>query len=752
MYLQRLEIKGFKSFANKTRLDFKPGVTCIVGPNGSGKSNLVDALRWGLGEQSLKNLRGKKSTDIIFSGSDKASRQNLAEVSIDIDNPQRQAIDYTNLLITRRIYLNGEGEYLINESKSRLQDILFLLAKISFGQKNYSIISQGEIDSIIKATPQERRDYFNEAVGVKQYQFKQEKAINKLKSVQENLEQTQLTLKEIIPQLTSLTRQVKRLEKREKIEQELESYQTTYYAHLWQQINQQQAKLKINFDNLNQKIDQAQTEFNQAKNKIDQIKIKPTRSQLFDQLQEKYQHIIDLQNQLRQKEFELKSQLIQIPTQNISIQLTPQLLNKIIQDLKNIIEIQDKILSQINQQSLENLQQVLIKNNQQLKILSQQLSPTRDNSAQKELNKKINEQLAKISQDLQTNQDNLKNVQQEISDFNKTQETKNQQLFKQQEELQQKQFELNELNSQLNEVKIDLARIEVRQEDLMREIEQDFVGKNIDQIKKCPATTQPNSEEIKSEIYKLKHQLEIIGGIDPETVQEYTLIKERYDFLNHQVEDLNQAIQSLEKIIKELNQKIKNQFEEKFETINKEFNKFFTSFFDGGKAELILKKEETTTIEENEELDPEFQIGQDIPDETLDSETSKRQTPLDKILKIINQTSYKSIEIHATPPGKKLKNIEMLSGGEKALTSLALICAIISSNPPPFIILDEVDAALDENNSHKFAKILKDLAHKTQFIVITHNRYTMEIGEILYGVTMSQDGISKIVSLKLDDK
>jgi len=229
VFLEKLEITGFKSFAYKTRLEFKPGITCIVGPNGSGKSNIVDAIRWGLGEQSLKTLRGKKSTDVIFSGSDRLPQLSFAEVSLHLKNEKNQVIDFSDLVITRRIYRNGESEYLINKSRTRLQDILLLLAKISFGQKNYSIISQGEIDSIIRATPQERKDYFNEAVGVKQYQIKQEQALNKLKSIQENLNQTEITLREIKPRLNSLSRQVNRLKKREKIEKELKEKQIDFF-------------------------------------------------------------------------------------------------------------------------------------------------------------------------------------------------------------------------------------------------------------------------------------------------------------------------------------------------------------------------------------------------------------------------------------------------------------------------------------------------------------------------------------------
>ena len=161
MYLSKLEIQGFKSFAEKVVLEFNKELTAIVGPNGSGKSNVADAVRWVLGEQSLKLLRGKKSQDVIFAGSSKKSRLGFAEVNLYLDNSDGSApLDYKEIVITRRIYRDGEGEYLINKNKVRLTDIQLMLAKASFGQRSYSIIGQGMIDTILTSSPAERKEQF----------------------------------------------------------------------------------------------------------------------------------------------------------------------------------------------------------------------------------------------------------------------------------------------------------------------------------------------------------------------------------------------------------------------------------------------------------------------------------------------------------------------------------------------------------------------------------------------------------------
>ena len=234
--------------------------------------------------------------------------------------------------------------------------------------------------------------------------------------------------------------------------------------------------------------------------------------------------------------------------------------------------------------------------------------------------------------------------------------------------------------------------------------------------------------------------------MDEETQNEYQETKTRYDFLKEQSTDLEQAIKSLEQIIEELDKSIKEQFDKAFKEINREFQKYFKVLFNGGQAELLKVSAEEIKKEEKEQA--ESAEGQVQPEEEgILAQADK----FEKRIKERERESYSGIEIKAVPPGKKIKTISMLSGGERALTSIALICAIIYNNPSPFIVLDEVDAALDEANSERFNSILEELAKKTQFIVITHNRVTMHYSHVLYGVTMGDDGISKLLSVKLAD-
>ena len=288
MYLAKLEIQGFKSFAKKTVLEFNHELTAIVGPNGSGKSNVADAIRWVLGEQSLKILRGKKAEDVIFSGTNLKPRMGFAEVSLTLDNSEESsagsAIDYREVVITRRIYRNGESEYLLNKNKVRLLDIQLLLAKASFGQRNYSIIGQGMIDAILIASPLERKEFFDEATGVRTFQLKRGQARGKLESSAENLKQSEQLIAEIEPRLKSLTRQVKRLEKKSEVETELKAWQKKYYSHLTLNLEQKIDEFKKSFNIIEKAKQETASIIETKQKKIDAEQFVDTTADAFQKL------------------------------------------------------------------------------------------------------------------------------------------------------------------------------------------------------------------------------------------------------------------------------------------------------------------------------------------------------------------------------------------------------------------------------------------------------------------------------------
>src|SRR5680860_130429 len=271
MYLKKLETIGFKSFANKIVLDFPRGMTAIVGPNGSGKSNVADAVKWVLGEQSMKSLRGKKGEDLIFTGSATKAKMSVASVSLFLDNSDKKIpIDYDEVVVTRKLFRNGDSEYLINKSKVRLGDIIDLLAKSGVSQRGYCVINQGMADSILAATPAERMVIFEEATGVRQFQIKKQQSINKLEATKRNLERVTDLLSEIEPRLTSLRRQASRAQKRGEVEINLRNEQERLYSNIWKSLNHNNKKHQTDKEDLDKFIGNLLVELEQVKVKLSQ--------------------------------------------------------------------------------------------------------------------------------------------------------------------------------------------------------------------------------------------------------------------------------------------------------------------------------------------------------------------------------------------------------------------------------------------------------------------------------------------------
>ena len=245
MFLTSLELTGFKSFAKRTVLEFGPGITGIVGPNGSGKSNVADAFRWVLGAQSKKAVRGKASTDVIFSGTDKKAAMSLAEVSLTFDNSAKKLpFDFDEVVVTRRLYRSGDSEYLVNGSKVRLLDLQHAFAVAGVGAENYTVISQGMVDKVLVQSPRERRSLFEEAAGVRQFFLKRDEARRKLSETETNLGRVQDVLRELGPRLKSLRRQAETLAKREEVEQALRQAQLAHFGHRYRELSGSHAETK----------------------------------------------------------------------------------------------------------------------------------------------------------------------------------------------------------------------------------------------------------------------------------------------------------------------------------------------------------------------------------------------------------------------------------------------------------------------------------------------------------------------------
>ncbi|MFH1404967.1 MAG: AAA family ATPase [Patescibacteria group bacterium] len=755
MYLEKLEVQGFKTFAKKTNLVFlRPKnsinpITAIVGPNGSGKSNLADAMRWVLGEQSLKLLRGKKSEDVIFSGSDGKARSGFAEVSITLNNEDNaMPIDLPSVVITRRLYRDGQSEYLLNQRSARLSDIHLLLAQANVGQKSYSVIAQGMVDHILVSSPEERKTFFDDATGVKQFQLKRHDAMLKLKKTYENLAEVEMLLNEIEPRLRSLKRQVSRLEKREQIQIELGGLEKHYYGTLWWQMVDQMNQKQKEQNELDEILKKEKAVRKELEQNFAQLVVgtqdtndKPNGLSL---LQHQYQEKQVLYSQLRDKKFEIEKQ-IELTKVRKQASWTPLPLKDIVAELDNITSDQNEALGIIEKiKDLKELQEI----KEKIKSLFE-----RSGKLIKRLQKPAPEdikpdpqfvkELVTLEKSITETRAQMDGINNKITNYATKEKQVRSDLLEIQQSLTSKQKQIHALEKTRNEIVIDLARLEERQQNFQREIKE-HVKDSAREICNKRTTPHKNPESLYPEIQRLRYKLELIGGIDPEIIAEHKEIQERHDFLREQVDDLHKAAKDTEKIVDELDEQIHKKSEKAFKEINKEFQKFFKILFSGGTCALVKLTQDK--IEKEEEENTQAQQAEIKAEELEDS-------PAQAVKKRLKEKDDRvvGIDIQATPPGKRLKALNLLSGGERALTSIALISAIMAVNPGPFVLLDEVDAALDESNTRRFALILEDLAKLTQFIIITHNRATMEKSDVLYGVTMGDDGISNLLSVNMEE-
>ena len=734
MYLEKLEIQGFKSFAQKTTMEFpvrrgdqNPGIATIVGPNGTGKSNTADAVRWVLGEQSIKLLRGKRAEDVIFSGSGTKARLGFAEVVLHLNNDDKKSsIDYSQVVIKRRVYRNGEGEYYINNSKVRLSDVQLLLAQANFGQRTYSVIGQGMVDSILSSTAQERKNFFDEATGVKQYQIKREQALNKINKTEENLTQVSTVLKEITPRLRSLQRQMKKLEKRSELENDLHDLQLKYYGSTWSKISHDLEKLKDKKKTISEKHLSLTKKITELHNKMQKLGKEQKQASVgeYDKVQGKYFDAMNKKNELTGNLSALKRELEILQKADAN----PVSINtkELVDSAERAQRFFDSFIHAHTISEFKTLQDKA--RNLQSEIKHILHSDNKEHTSAKDKINQINEKISSMQRDVDFAAQDVEKKQNLLNSLRRAESKATSSVFDIQTKYQGLQQELNEVSNQKNHIDVELARVETHKSDISEQIEQEVSIDLREQIKNYNG--QHDSEHISYDsIAKIKHELEMIGGIDPEINEEHEEISKKHEFLSGQVEDLENALTKTKKVLRELDIIIEKEFNRSFEKIEKGFVEYFKILFRGGKASLKMNKQNELDI---------------LSEEIIAELTDEEQEKLANTFKI-------GIEIAACPPGKKVNTINMLSGGERALTSIALICAIIKANPSPFVVLDEVDAALDEANSERFAAILEKLSHHTQFIAITHNRATMEKANILYGVTMNEDGISKLLSVDLEE-
>jgi chromosome segregation ATPase len=769
LYLKNITLKGFKSFAKKSQLVFERGICVVVGPNGSGKSNIADAISWVMGEQSAKSLRGSSMEDVIFRS--KKEELAIAEVSLLFDNMDRfLPLEFNEVKFTRRVFQKGGSDYFINSSPCRLIDILDITSESGIGKGLYTVINQGQIDAIALLKPGERKMVIDEILGIAKHKIRREKSKSKLLKVVNDIGRVNDLMLEVkrtldpleieskkaqayfevlntlkseelslfISELTDLNlqwekenavneRSLKKIEelknRKADIEKESEDFEKNQEEKriLFEKLKGVMENFNIYSNRLesianiaiskrmifNTFINMFKTEYSSINNAasaiIGQTGFKgPADSGGSSIILEKIAYLDNLLS-----EFKIKLEKIQVKDDSLNkIKMELALIIKEFSDIRLILERDYKpgIFKEITAGgSPGKTSPGMDQARDSIKIRLENITMLQQFCTKVAVQ---TESICRVLENFKKAQDIIrsaayKNYNKVIDDINSYNSKSNEYLRK----INDISFENQNLENDIYKADFKKDQIKERVKNITEEI-LDTYNISVEYIFKNykPSEDYENSRRI---VRKLKNEIKSYGSVNPNATTEYKKVKDRYDFLYNQKEDLDNSRKKLEELIKEINERIEVIFISKFDDINSNFKSYFKSLFPLGNGEMQLVKD-----------------------------------------KVNNEDDY-GIELKVDIGNNKMIPLLLLSGGEKALVSIAFLFSIFATNSSPFYVFDEIDAALDEMNLNRYIWLVKKFAQGKQVIIITHQKKTMEIADTIYGITMQSSGMSKIVSEKV---
>ncbi len=741
MRLKSIELAGFKSFAKKTQLEFASAVTSIVGPNGSGKSNIAESFRFVLGEQSMKSMRGRRGEDMIWNGSAAVPRAGRASVKLVFDNADRALkLDFDEVAIERVVNRDGSNDYLLNGSSVRLRDIAELLSQANIGASGHHIISQGEADRVLSSSARERREMIEDGLGLTAFLYKKVEAKRKLQKTAENMREVEALRRELAPHLRFLGGQVKKIEESQKLRDDLADKYLEYLKRESVYLRTQEALVGEDFaapkhehDELTQRIVYLRGELSKKQDDVGTAELVSLESEA-RAVASRRDHIVRdlgrIEGELLAHERITVVTRSSVPTEQVRAfaQSVEQGLHEALAlegaQIKEklttlVVAVKDFFgqLVQATAQATHSPEELQAKKQAlEGELSTLQVEETRIVAATAALRKKIESEKDANrdgERELFTAMARRSELQTTLAALQAAKDT----LLREREQFK---AELAEAGALLGRAAVGYEEVELKSVHGEPVSDADIVDE--------PRQMQ---EDRRRKVERMKIKLEEIGaGNAAEVLREHQETAERDQFLMRELEDLEASAASLHQLIDELTETLEVRFTEGIEKINTQFDAFFKLMFGGGAAEL-------TSVQEVVPAARAVSDDEDVGAEDVGSEQKER--------------AEEGIEIAISLPHKRIKGLHMLSGGERALTSIALIFAMSQVNPPPFLILDETDAALDEANSRRYGDMISSLASRSQLILITHNRETMSRAGILYGITMGSDGVSKLLSVKFEE-
>ena len=724
MQLKHIKLSGFKSFVDPTKISFPTNMVGVVGPNGCGKSNVIDAVRWVLGELSAKNLRGESMADVIFNGSEKRKPSGQCSIELLFDNSSAKIgaeyASFNEVSIKRVMTRDAQSNYFINNTKCRRKDVQDIFLGTGLGPSSYAIIEQGMVSKLVNAKPDELRTHIEEAAGVSKYRERRRETESRIKRTKENLSRVKDIRDEIARLIKRLENQAKAADKYNQLKEDKARHELDKAILFSMQAKNSRDDLQKKLDALNRDVKIKEAESETIQSQIDQFRTE--NESMLGEYEIAQKNFYAVGAEIAKREANLQNINKSKSETKYSLQKAKENYEKAKETEKNFdelspsekaIHILDSIILIIKKFNINN-DKIHEKALELKKLLKDILNIA---SAQ---SKSLTEEYLSRQNDLEDQikeAEQLKNsIQDEMKDFvikssdaegilvnlRQKQSKFNDQLRELENKKAIAELDLKSISEKVTNIRLDLKTYEINLDNSNKKINEAGLDINDIDFSKYENTSL---DEIEDKLTDIETKIIRLGAINLAAPEEIAEESKRKEELDKQYDDLIEALDKLNGAIKKIDNETKIIFKDSFDAVNQKLKDMFPKLFGGGVAELALTDDD----------------------------------PL-----------HAGVVLMARPPGKKNSSISQLSGGEKALTALALVFAIFDLNPAPFCLLDEVDAPLDDLNTLRFINVVEEMSKNIQFIFITHNKVSMERSDYLMGVTMQEAGVSRMVSVDVN--
>ena len=764
MHLSSITIKGFKSFPERTRLVFSPGVSVIVGPNGCGKSNITDAVLWALGEQSPLAVRGQSMQDMVFAGGEGRGPSRYAEVEVVLDNDDGGGGDFSEISVLRRHERSGEGVYRLNGARCRLTDVIETLSDASLGREMHSVISQGRVEEIVHSKPRDRRLLVEEAAGLGKHRKRRRRAQLKLERTQDNLDRALDVEREARSRLRPLKRQAQAADIHARLERDADELRATLLAselatHRSGLATAESAasKARAARDELDAELGEVNKRRTAAEERLAErdrerteawgrlTAIRAAHERLTVRAEALAARRAELAASLDRRRAALGAlaerdggeaagdQAIQAgiarmaasleearealersrsaapaPERAAEVGRVREAAERVAADARRI-EAQLDAGRQDTLRSRIEAQAALVES---LGGLCEAVADARDAAGER----------AGVIEQAMLGEAGGDEVADELRACSRAEAELQSQLRVAGEAVTEAEVEAAHLRDRRDEAAGELDAIATR------------LGRRIEAAEEL--LDDEAREDIERKLERLGRRREQLGPVNPLAEREYEEAMAHVTELETQREDLEGALAELQGLIRETDERIEAAFEETFEAAQRNFEELVEHLFPGGRGRLRLISDRGPRRMFGGVAGDGDPVGAEQPT-GLDSEAEEAAAVV------------QGVEIEVTPAGKATRKLSLLSGGEKSLVALAFVFSVFLARPSPFYILDEVEAALDDANIDRFLQLVTRFADRAQFIIVTHQKRTMDAADVLYGVSMGSGGVTKVISRRM---